>query len=140
MQDNEEYATLTQQISTAEQQYELCQFRIEKYDYLLGRLRHAKENITVIKHSFKLIVKSDKDKFNDKYCWNGSTYSTFSSKINTIFYTNEEYYKNSLDYALDSINNEITRIENERMKEYGILGELGSLINSLANKIENFFN
>ncbi len=138
--NNQEYNNLVSQKRSAQSQYSSCETRIENYDYLLRRLRSAKESIADLKDAFKDIKKSDKKTYEEKHDWKGTTHSTFGSKVSSLNTENENYYKNSIDYVLDSINNEITRLENERMNEYGLLGRLGSWINSLANKIENFFN
>ncbi len=140
MSDNQEYNRLCRQKRNAQSNYNSCASRIENCDYLLGRLRKAKESISDLKDTFKTIKKSDKKSLDGKHEWKGSTYNALSGKVSSMNETNDSYYNNSIDYVLDSINNEITRIENERMSEYGLLGELGSWINSLANKIENFFN
>lgn len=140
MSGNIEYDRLVSQKSNAQSQYDACSSRIENCDYLLRRLRKAKESIAELKESFKANKKLDKKLYEESPDWKGSTYASFSSKMSSLVIENDDYYKNSIDHVLDSLNNEITRMENQRMSEYGLLGRLGSWINSLANKIENFFN
>ena len=140
MSDNQEYDNLVSQKRNAQSQYNSCSSRIENCDYLLRRLRPAKESIEELKSSFKSNKKLDKKLLDEKRDWEGSTCNSFVSKMDAVVDDNENYYKYSIDHILDSINNEITRIENQRLQEYGLLGRLGSWINSLANKIENFFN
>lgn len=140
MSNNAEYDNLVSQKSSAQSQYNACSSRIENCDYLLRRLRSAKESIVELKEAFKVNKKLDKNLHEEKHDWKGSTYSSFSSKMSSLIDVNDIYYKDSIDHILDSLNDEITRIENQRMSEYGLLGRLGSWINSLANKIENFFN
>lgn len=140
MSDNTEYNKLINQKSNAQAQYNSCESRIEDCDDLLRRLRQAKSDIVELKQSFKSNKKLDKKLYEEKHDWEGSTYNNFSNKMVNLINANESYYKNSIDYILDSLNNKITAIENKRMKEYGLLCELGSWINSLSNKIENFFN
>ena len=72
--------------------------------------------------------------------WKGETFSVFAAKGNHLLEENNNFYKNSLDAAHDAINNEITRLQNQINNEYGLLGRLASTINSLANRIINFFN
>ena len=139
MSSNAEYDNLVRQKDSAQSQYNACSSRIEECDYLLRRLRPAKEAIVDLKSAFKSNKKVDKKIYNDKHEWEGSTYDSFKSKMSYALETDEIYF-DSIDSVLDALNNEITRVENERMKEYGLLGEIGSWINSLANKIENFFN
>lgn len=140
MSDNAEYDSLVVQKTSAQSQYNACSLRIENYDYLLHRLRSAKESIVELKEAFKSNKKLDEILQEEKSDWKGSTYNSFSIKMSTLIDVNDSYYKDSIDYILDSLNNEITRIENQRMSEYGLLGRIGSVINNLANKIENFFN
>lgn len=140
MPDNQEYNSLLSQKRYAQSQYSSCESRIENCDYLIRRLRRAKESISELKDTFNDTKKSDKRISQRKHEWKGDTYSTFKFKADDVNTQNNIYYKNSIDYVLDSINNEITRLENQRMNEYGLLGRLGSRINSLANAIENFFN
>lgn len=140
MSDNAEYDKLVSQKRSAQSRYNSCQSRIDNCNYLLRRLRKAKESISDLKKSFKDNKKLDEKLRKEKCDWEGLTYDSFKSKMSTLIDTNDDYFKGSIDKVLDSLNNEITRIENKRMSEYGLLGELGSWINSLANKIENFFN
>ena len=140
MSNNADYNSLVSQKASAQSQYNACSSRIEKCDYLLRRLQRAKESIVELKEAFKSNKKLDKNLHEEKRDWKGSTYNSFSTKMSTLIDVNDSYYKDSIDHILDSLNNEITRIENQRMSEYGLLGRLGSWINSLDNKIENFFN
>ena len=136
----QEYNNLVNQKKSKQKQYNACEDRIEEYDYLLKRLKAAKETVSAQKSSFSKIKKDDKNTVKEKYKWKGSNYNKFKSKGSSMMDENDTYYNKSIDYVLDSLNNEITRIENLKMDEYGLLGKLGSAINSLANKIENFFN
>ncbi|MBE6801981.1 MAG: DUF5082 domain-containing protein [Ruminococcaceae bacterium] len=138
--DVNQYNNLVRRRNTARRQYNACSDRIEECNYLLRRLRRAKERVAEQKRTFKTIKKEDSKIYKEKYDWEGKKYNSFKVKGEVAVDLNEDYYKNTLDYVLDSINNEITRIENKRMNEYGLLGRLGSTINSLGNKIENFFN
>lgn len=139
MSSNAEYDNLVRQKDSAQSQYNDCSSRIEECDYLLRRLRPAKDAIVDLKAAFKSNKEVDNQIFKDKHAWEGSTYNSFQSRMSYALDTNDIYFS-SIDHVLDSLNTEITRVENLRMKEYGILGEIGSWINSLANQIENFFN
>lgn len=140
MSENSKYNSLIRQKSNARAQYSSCEQRIEKCEYLLNRLKSAKEQIADQKSKFKEIKKSDEKISKEKGEWQGATYNSYEKKMDSLVQSNEHYYKSHLDRILDSINDEITRIENKKMEEYGLLGKLGSWINSLSNEIENFFN
>ena len=138
--DMNEYNSLVRQRKNARSQYNACSDRIENYDYLIRRLKNAKERVAEQKRTFNTINKEDKKIYKAKYEWKGKNYDSFKIKGNVATDFNDDYYKDTLDYVLDSINNEITRIQNKRIEEYGLLGRLGAKINSLGTKIENFFN
>ena len=140
MADSAEYQTLLNKQSETRSEYTACENRIGEYDYLLGRLRPVKQTLQEQKSNFSSIKKSDKNIINEKYAWKGVNYNDFKSSGDELEQVNNDYYKNTLDYLLDSINDEITRIENKRMQEKSLLGYLGSALNSIANEIENFLN
>lgn len=106
----------------------------------LDRLYPVKRVLAGEKSDFKTIKKDTKKYIEDDYEWLGSAYTEFLSKGEELNDECENFYKEQLDRVLDELNNEITRLENEISNKFGLLGRLGSEINSLANKIENFFN
>lgn len=140
MANDEEYYQLIYQRSNAQSQYNSCESRIENCDYLLQRLKSARSSISEIKKSFEGNKKLDKELYEENHDWKGSTYSAFDTKMVTLNEANESYYQNSIDYVLDALNDEITRITNQRMSEYGLLGQIGVWLNNLSNRINNYFN
>ncbi len=140
MSNNAEYDNLVNEKNATQRSYNACENRIEDCDELLRRLRPAKESIEDLKESFKENKKLDKKLKKEKRKWKGSTNDKFITEMESLIEVNDDYFENSLDVVLDAINTEITRIENIRLKEKGLLGRLGASLNSLANKIENFFN
>lgn len=135
-----EYEELKSQQRTARNRYNASQERIEEYDYLIRRLKKVKEEVKEQKSRFKTLKKADEKILDAKRSWEGQTKKSFATKGESMAAENDYFYKYSLDYVLDALNDEITRLENKRNAEYGVLGNLASLLNSLANKIENFFN
>ena len=110
MADRDEYNKLVSEKRNAQAQYNSCSSRIEDCEERLRRLRKAKEQVAIQKSAFKTIKKSDKTISKEKHKWKGSTYNQFKNKMDTLVLEDESYYKNSLDYVLDAINDEITRI------------------------------
>lgn len=139
---NEEYESLKSQKRDAQAKYNTTLRRIEDCNYKITRLKRTKATLTEQKQAFAAIKKDDKKIIDQKKrsAWSGSTFSSFRSSGAMMVDTNDAFYRNSLDGALDAVNSEITRLENQKYNEYGLLGRLSSTINSLANKIENFFN
>lgn len=140
MPQNDEYNSLCRQRDNTRNAYNNSERKIEEYDYLLGRLRPVKNTVSSLKDRYKQIKKDDARLMDKKREWDGQTHSDFQVLGQDVEGSNEYYYKYVLDHVLDSLNDEITRIENLRLKEYGILGQLGAKLNSLVNAIENFFN
>lgn len=140
MADMREYDSLINQKSDLQSQYSEYQNQIENCEYLLRRLRRTKESVSEQKQLYRKLIREHNDIVGDKHEWKGNTQTTFEKKLEDITDENERYYNSSLDRILDSINDEITRIENKKMEAYGILGDIGSWINDITNEIENFFN
>lgn len=140
MESNKEYEGLISRRDNARGQYNASMRRIEDYNYMIRRLKNVKTMISDEKKAFKTLKKADEEILDAKRNWEGQTKTDFLTKGDAMTSENNYYYKNSLDRILDALNDEITRLENKRNREYGILGDLASLINSLANEIENFFN
>ena len=140
MADRAEYNSLVSQKDTTRSQYNACENRIGDYEYLIRQLKRKKETVTELKKSYKTHKKTTKEIHEEDHKWTGSTYKSFSKKMDAVETADEDYYTNSLDYVLDSINNEITRLENLKRDDSNLLGWLGNKLNSLINKIENYWN
>lgn len=140
MDKEKEYKALKAQQRTARNRYQASQERIEDYDYRIRRLKRTKETVREQKSRFKSLKKEDERVVEAKRSWEGETQKRFKEKASEMIDENDYFYKHSLDHVLDGVNDEITRLENKRNAEYGVLGDIASLLNSLANRIENFFN
>ena len=138
--DTAEYNRLVNKKAAKQAEKQACQKRIDNYDYLLRRLRPARDTVSELKSTFRTIKKEDKEIAEGKYKWSGQQYSKFKQKGNNIKSEDTYYCDNTLDHVLDSLNNEITRIENEKLKEVRLIGDLAAAINSISNSIRNFFN
>ncbi len=140
MAKNDEYDSLCRERDRTQRAYSNSEQKIEDYDYLLGRLRPVKNTVSDLKDRFRDIKKADEKLLDEKREWTGQKYSDFLVKGQDVEGCNSYYHKYVLDHVLDALNDEITRIENLRLEEYGLLGRLGAKLNSLGNAIENFFN
>lgn len=136
-----EYNSLCSQRSSAINQRTAANNTIEECNYKIERLKRTKETLTAQKSAFKTLKKADEETIESKGSeWIGQNFRDFQSKGDELITVNDTYYTSSLDAALDAVNNEITRLQNIVLEKYGIIGKLTSWINSLSNKIENFFN
>lgn len=140
MSTNDEYNALVSELESVRSEYYAAQKRIDRYEGLLDRLKPIKTEVSKLKSSFNSQVKTPDERGKESNKWEGTQYEGFQYEVEDIEIENKEYYRGSLDHVLDSINDEITRLENLCLNEYGLLGKLGGMINSLANSIENFFN
>ena len=137
---DEGYNWLLQQKEDAWNRYKACQNRIEECEHMLSRLKPVKEEVSAIKAEFSSLMSRDEDILGDQGSWKGTTWGDFTACMSDVEGANNYYYINTLDACLDALNNRITEIENKKLGEFGLLGKLGSLVNSLANQIENYFN
>lgn len=141
MSETREYNDVVAEKRAAQADYNDCEDRIEDYENILSRLKSLKESIETIKDSFNWdIYRKDNDIYAEQCDWIGSNYTLFTNNMLGVANANYTYYTNSLDYVLDAVNDEITRIENLILKEETILSGLWSLINSLSNELEKLLN
>lgn len=142
--ENFDYATynsLLAQKDEAQAQYNSCESRIEDYDYIIEKLKKAYQDIGTIKSEFINDVRNaDSDIKDEKREWKGSNYDEFDEKMSSLDETEEGYANDSIDFIMDSLNDEITRLKNKQLEEYGILGDIGAWLNNLGNKLDNLFN
>ena len=115
-----------------------AQSRITSIDEKLERLRTAKKSVGEIQKKFhdtkkKIIRKNyqptwqgkQKDDFTKQWESFSSDYTSFQTEMNTFY---------------DAICDEITRLENQKIEENGLIGCLQSLKNSLENSIEKLLH
>lgn len=140
MPDHAEYNRLTEEIGRIRDRYSACEQRIENNRELIRQLKAQKTAVSDLKDLYKTHRKITKELHEEERKWKGFNNDFYNFKMDSVELEDETYYNNSLDYVLDSINNEITRLENLILEEFGLLGDLGASINTLATKIENFFN
>lgn len=140
MSKNDEYAALNRDYADTESKKRACENRIAKYNAQLERLYPIKTIISNQKKAFKGLCTKTDDLLDADRTWKGSNYDDFIQKGGWLSDDNVYFRDKSLDHILDSLNNKITEIENKRNNEYGLLGRLASALNSLWNKIENFWN
>ena len=115
-----------------------AQSRITSIDEKLERLRTAKKSVSEIQqnvHNIKYPIMhrniqpewqgKQKDDFTKQWETFSSDYTSFQTEMNTFY---------------DAICDEITRLENQKNEENGLIGCLQSLKNSLENSIEKLLH
>ena len=139
MSDNAEYDRLVREKSMAERQVNEASMARSNNQSRVNRLINAKKALDECHDNFGDIKKAVNSCIHDHYSWKGSNYDSFIQSGDSLINYNQKYY-NNIDDARDAINLEIARLENEVYRQDGLIGDLHSLINSLAHRIENFFN
>ena len=115
-----------------------AQSRITSIDEKLERLRTAKKSVSEIQqnvHNIKYPIMhrniqpdwqgKQKDDFTKQWETFSSDYTSFQTEMNTFY---------------DAICDEITRLENQKNEENGIIGWCQSQINNLGNFIEKLLH
>ena len=138
--DPAEYEKVSKEYSTASNQKDACEQRIADLEYDKERLQKKYDWVTGLKDAFEPEKKQTKKVPDEDHKWKGSTYTDFVDKVDWVISENENYYKDSLDYAHDQINNKLTEIENKLLEEKGLLGRLCAKVNTLWNKLQNWWN
>lgn len=140
MAEEKSYEELLAEKENLENQKKSSEEKQEEYSYILSRLNRAKESIAELKKSFQANKKKDEEIEVNSENWSGSCCDEFKTKLSTLKEENNNYYSNTLDYVLDSLNNEITRVENLNLEQGNIFSWVLQRLNELANKIENWTN
>ena len=68
--------------------------------------------------------------------WQGSTKTEFTSSVDAGLVEGYNLYYSELDSALDAVNDAITRYENEKYEQNGIIGQIQIVINNLENWLD----
>ena len=114
--------------------------RIEERQQELERLNKAKQLVAEQKSALGSLNSSEWEVYHAPRLWKGATHQDLLFLGDEIVKKNDLYKKNYIDAALDALNLETTRLENEIYKEFGLLGDIGAQINTWANQLENLRN
>ena len=126
-----------------ERQKKNHQATYDKNDAKIKRLRSAKKELKAIKTRLEERAKKQKNTAEDGdtyYEWSGKKFQDAYDMFAVTTPEEYEYYIKRVDIVLDAIVDAETTLENENLRLYGIIGQLGSWINSLASKIEKLWN
>ena len=139
MDENEEYERLIDEQRTAQDDLDNVNNEYIRTQDQLERLKNVRRMLYDYCDSFRDVKKDVRRVLRDNYDWTGENFNRFSNYSSFLRDENENYYRN-LDDARDAINNEITRLENDMYRQEGLIGYFRALLNTIANKIQNFFN
>jgi len=106
----------------------------------LGRLRTARDQVNGYKDQIGDLGQAVRGKENQSDTWAGVQYKAYNTYVSGEFRGSYDQYYAQTDAVLDSIYDEITRLENESRDVDGFIGWLESSINSLWNEIKKITN
>jgi len=133
-------ASIRAQISSAESQIDGCNAYIAELQEKIARLQEVKPIVSGVKNKLRNAETELNGKIAMQEKWRGDTKLSYDeAAYDKIFVPYERYY-DEVDDILDSINDEITRMENEIYEQQGIIGKLRAWCNSLWNELANLFN
>ena len=115
-----------------------AQSRITTIDEQLERLRTAKKSVGEIQ---KKVHDTKKKIIRKNYqpTWKGKQKDAFTKQWET-FSSDYTSFQTEMDTFYDAICDEITRLENQKNEEHGIIGWCQSQINNLGNFIEKLLH
>lgn len=133
-------ASIRAQICSAESQIDGCNAYIEQLQEKIERLKKVKPAVSEIKSEVYSREMEVHQGIMAQICWVGENKRGYDAIAEQQLFPSYKAYYDGVDEILDSINDEITRMENEIYEQQGIIGKLRSWINSLWNELCNFFN
>lgn len=138
-----EYDSLCSQKSQNDAEQAEVQAIIDDLDSKISKMQTAYDNLDAAKEGLKSIR-------NAIGCWPGFYEGVWKGNVATDIYdackkdgyheASYTQYIDKIDEIQDALNLKLTELENEKLRQNGILGELIAWGNSLWTKIQNFFN
>lgn len=136
--DYNQIYSLQRQVNTHSASISSAQSRITIIDAQLERLRTAKKSVGEI----QIKVRDTKKKIikkNYQPTWQGKQKDAFTKQWET-FSSDYWSFQTEMDTFYDAICDEITRLENKKNEENGIIGWCQSQINNLGNSIDKLLH
>lgn len=136
--DYNQIYSLQRQVNAHSASISSAQSRITIIDAQLERLRTAKKSVGEI----QIKVRDTKKKIikkNYQPTWQGKQKDAFTKQWET-FSSDYWSFQTEMDTFYDAICDEITRLENKKNEENGIIGWCQSQINNLGNSIDKLLH
>lgn len=124
------------EVDRINRQNEKYQQKVNRIEKIYGRMQDAKRKLNVEK--------------NDLSSYSEEVFPLWQGRLHTMTFVNPvqqglvsgSYSEviRQVDANMDVLNNAKTDYQNRILRNYGLLGDLAAGINSLWNRIENWFN
>ncbi|MBC1492203.1 YwqH-like family protein [Listeria booriae] len=123
-------------------QAELCQVQSDQSNIQakIERLKVAKKKVDEIQQSVDELQKAVNREREQDDTWRGKKYTTYSQFVSNGFHSDYKNYYQQIDQLYDHLCDEITRLENQASENDGLMGWLGSKLNSLGNEIDKLLH
>ncbi len=105
----------------------------------IDRLRKTKELIVRQYEYYYSLKNREKSYIDESRRWKGSLFGAYSQYGEKVKTEDQNYYRGINTNIIDEINNEMTRLENQKYSD-SVLGDLRRAINNLGNAIRNWAN
>lgn len=126
-----------------ESQLSTYQKRYQRNHDNLERIRQVKSKISQIKQSLEeraLLQERHAEKEDTYYEWTGDKQKSVHGMYSQTTPEEYKYYISMVDNLLDNLVDLETEYENDNLEMLGLMGKIGTWINSLASKIEKLLN
>ena len=136
-----EIAECKQKIAKCNAQITDNRMTIERLEEKIERLKSARDAVSVKKEEIGTTISNMEGTIESMnyFTWCGSNRESFDGEVIKAL---EECnaFKKDVDNIQDALNDEITRLENERYEHEGIIGQLKMVLNDLGNWLTNLLN
>ncbi len=127
-------------IRSTEREISDVNMSIREIDKKLDKLIPAEKELSEEKYYIRENFNKMREISEEKLIWIGDTKELFDKLYGNNFSESCFRYMSELDNVHDELNDEITRLENFKYEQNGLLGHLRSKLNSLGNTLSNLLN
>ncbi|MCM1145141.1 MAG: DUF5082 domain-containing protein [Blautia sp.] len=128
------------QIARAESQIEGCGEYIMKLRERIARLEETKPTVAEVKEEIGTLETEVNRRIGMQERFRGENREAYNEASGEELFLPYGNYYDEVDRILDSIHDEITRLENEIFEQQGFIGQLKAWCNSLRNELAKLFN
>ena len=131
--------SLNREIRNKRNKIDSLNARNDKLGDQLDRLRQARTQIKKAKDDYRSISKTVKGKVKEKREWKGERCDEGRSDMDSLIAQDDAAIR-SIDQALDTIEMDISRVENELIGNKTMIQQLVTSVNSLRHRLKTIDN
>lgn len=136
-----EIAECRQRMAQCNAQIAEHRMAIERLEEKIERLKSARDAVRIKKEEIGMTNGSleGNNMALTHFMWCGSNREAYDREVIDVLKEGDAF-KKDVDNLQDTLNDEITRLENERYEHEGIIGQLKMVLNNLSNWLANLLN